>query len=140
MEQKRNTLKKILGVSTIAAVTPSSWKKPIVNAVILPAHAETSICVDIEITYTGGNESTNLFRDGNNWWFGTNRPYDPSTDPLSNIPKRIEAQYTVAAPYTLSIYERTFLEESNEVVAHDVDVLNSDGSILCTYRILALWG
>lgn len=39
---KRKTLKKITGASAVVALAPSSWTKPIVNSVLLPAHAQTS--------------------------------------------------------------------------------------------------
>jgi len=42
VNQKRKTLKKVVGVSAVTALTPISWKKPLLNAVILPAHAQTS--------------------------------------------------------------------------------------------------
>jgi hypothetical protein len=43
VNQKRNTLKKVAGVSAVVALAPSSWTKPIVSSVLLPAHAQTSM-------------------------------------------------------------------------------------------------
>lgn len=40
--EKRSTLKKMAGASVVTAVVPSSWLKPIVSSVVLPAHAQTS--------------------------------------------------------------------------------------------------
>ena len=42
MEHKRNTLKIIAGVGAVASFAPSSWTKPIISSVVLPAHAQTS--------------------------------------------------------------------------------------------------
>jgi hypothetical protein len=42
VNQKRNTLKKVAGVSTVVALAPNSWTKLIVSSVLLPAHAQTS--------------------------------------------------------------------------------------------------
>ena len=43
MNQKRNTLKKVVGASAVVALTPTSWTKPLVNGIVLPAHAQTSV-------------------------------------------------------------------------------------------------
>jgi hypothetical protein len=43
--QRRQALKKILAGSSIvgaSAVVPDKWVKPVVNAVVLPAHAQAS--------------------------------------------------------------------------------------------------
>lgn len=42
MNNKRETLKKVAGVSAVAALAPTSWTKPILSSVVLPAHAQTS--------------------------------------------------------------------------------------------------
>lgn len=42
MNQKRKTLKKVVGASAVVALVPASWTKPLVNSVFLPAHAQTS--------------------------------------------------------------------------------------------------
>jgi hypothetical protein len=42
MNQKRDALKKVVGVSAVVALAPSSWTKPIVSSIILPTHAMTS--------------------------------------------------------------------------------------------------
>ncbi len=42
MNQKRKTLKKVAVVSAVATLAPSSWTKPVLNTVVLPAHAQTS--------------------------------------------------------------------------------------------------
>ena len=49
MNQKRNTLKKVAGVSAVVALAPTSWTKPVISSVILPAHAQTSFCLSSEI-------------------------------------------------------------------------------------------
>jgi hypothetical protein len=47
---KRKTLQKIIGVAAVGATTPSSWVKPVVNAVVLPVHAQTSVSLSCTIT------------------------------------------------------------------------------------------
>ncbi len=42
MNNKRKALKKIFGCSAVASVLPIAWIKPVVNSVVLPAHANTS--------------------------------------------------------------------------------------------------
>lgn len=42
MNQKRKTLKKVVGTSAVVALAPASWTKPLVNSVFLPVHAQTS--------------------------------------------------------------------------------------------------
>ena len=42
MNQKRKTLQKVAGVSAVVAATQSSWTKPLISSVILPAHAQIS--------------------------------------------------------------------------------------------------
>ncbi len=44
MNTKRATLKKVTGISSIALALPSSWMQPVINTVLLPAHAQTSTC------------------------------------------------------------------------------------------------
>ena len=43
MNNKRKTLQKIAGIGAIATVVPSSWIKPVIGTVVLPAHAQTSV-------------------------------------------------------------------------------------------------
>jgi len=42
MNSKRNTIKKIAGVGTIASLLPQAWTRPVVTSMVLPAHAQTS--------------------------------------------------------------------------------------------------
>lgn len=49
MNKKRETLKKVAGVSAIAALTPTSWTKPVLNSVMLPLHAQTSNTLKIDV-------------------------------------------------------------------------------------------
>lgn len=42
MNNRRKTLQTIAGLGVVTAVTPSSWIKPILSSVVLPAHAQTS--------------------------------------------------------------------------------------------------
>lgn len=44
MNNKRKSLVKIVGVGSIPLLASNSWIKPVVNTVILPAHAQTSTC------------------------------------------------------------------------------------------------
>ncbi|MEM7359667.1 MAG: hypothetical protein AAF431_11265 [Pseudomonadota bacterium] len=43
MNKKRQTLKKVASVSAVAALMPTTWTKPILSSVVLPAHAQTSV-------------------------------------------------------------------------------------------------
>lgn len=43
MNPKRNSLKKISAATLVASGLPSIWTKPVVNAIVLPAHADTSL-------------------------------------------------------------------------------------------------
>ena len=50
----RRKLLATLGVGTVAAVTlPSKWKKPMVDAIVLPAHAQTSATCMTDVTVGG---------------------------------------------------------------------------------------
>lgn len=42
MNSKRKSLKALTALGVGVAATPSAWKKPIVNSIVLPAHAQTS--------------------------------------------------------------------------------------------------
>lgn len=46
---RRNALKIVGGVIVATTATPASWKKPIVNSVVLPTHASTSNPPDDEV-------------------------------------------------------------------------------------------
>ena len=48
MNKKRDALKRVAGVTAIVALAPTSWAKPIVSSVILPAHAQTSTILTLE--------------------------------------------------------------------------------------------
>lgn len=42
----RRKLLTVIGVGTVASLAvPAKWSKPIIDSVVLPAHAQTSICV-----------------------------------------------------------------------------------------------
>lgn len=43
MNTKRSALKKMAGLGLVSAAVPSTWVKPMVESVFLPAHAETSL-------------------------------------------------------------------------------------------------
>jgi len=52
MQSKRNSLKKLAGVGVVSVLVPKSWTSPMVDAVLLPAHAQTSSCrASPEITF-----------------------------------------------------------------------------------------
>ncbi len=42
METRRKIIKGVIGTGLISGALPQSWMKPVVNAVVLPAHAQTS--------------------------------------------------------------------------------------------------
>lgn len=41
---RRSALKTVLTGATILTVLPKQWQKPIINSVVLPAHAQASVC------------------------------------------------------------------------------------------------
>lgn len=41
-QRKRGTVKKLLGMGATGGLLATQWQKPVVNAVLLPAHAQTS--------------------------------------------------------------------------------------------------
>jgi len=55
-QSRRALLNTTLGLGALGAVAPSSWTKPIVSAVMLPAHAQTSpiFSFSVEKTQSGG--------------------------------------------------------------------------------------
>ena len=48
MDKKRLTLKRIFGVGAAASVVSGSWVKPIVKAIVLPVHAQTSASLALD--------------------------------------------------------------------------------------------
>lgn len=48
-QSRRKVLMSGLGLGATAAVLPSAWTKPIINSVVLPAHAQASVCPMITI-------------------------------------------------------------------------------------------
>lgn len=48
MNKKRDTLKRVAGVTAVVVLAPTSWTKPIVSSVILPVHAQTSTTLTLE--------------------------------------------------------------------------------------------
>lgn len=55
---RRLALKSMLGATAAVAALPRQWQKPLINAVILPAHAQTSACPLIVIgNVTSGPQS-----------------------------------------------------------------------------------
>ena len=59
MNVANSSRRKLLQASPLALTAPI-WVKPVVNAVILPAHAQTSLCqTDMTIITVGGNLNGN---------------------------------------------------------------------------------
>jgi hypothetical protein len=46
INSKRKSLQLILTIGGVAAALPSGWRKPIVDSIVLPAHAQTSFAAD----------------------------------------------------------------------------------------------
>ena len=64
-QERRTTIKKIaVGVGALAGISslPDKWTKPIVEGIILPAHAQTSanliICPEVTLTLLGGTQAS----------------------------------------------------------------------------------
>lgn len=75
MKDRRKALRYGLLGGTFAVVLPSKWAKPIVNSVILPAHAQTSACtvetinesITIQVSATQIEGPITLARNGNSF-------------------------------------------------------------------------
>ena len=66
MEKRRALLKKVVGVASVGAIgsaLPNAWVKPVINSVILPAHAQTSIAT-FSLTVTSTNFATDQCGSG----------------------------------------------------------------------------
>ncbi len=50
-DTKRSALKKIVGSGAIVSLAPSIWTKPIINSLVLPAHAQTSSQLRADATF-----------------------------------------------------------------------------------------
>jgi len=65
-EQKRTTLKRLknvgIGTAAIAAIGSSEWVRPIVNQVVLPAHAQTTTatCAGLQVVAIPGRCSSGM--------------------------------------------------------------------------------
>lgn len=44
---RRNSIKNVCGIAT--GITLIRWREPVINSVLLPAHAETSLCMESDI-------------------------------------------------------------------------------------------
>ncbi len=53
MKTRRNLLKSVASVGAIGTALPNTWIKPVVNSVVLPAHAQTSPVPATEYPTTG---------------------------------------------------------------------------------------
>ena len=51
---RRRVLSRILFSSSVAVVLPAQWVKPVVETVLLPAHAQTSLAMCMADTTVGG--------------------------------------------------------------------------------------
>ena len=62
--QRRQTFKKILAGSSIlsaSAIMPDKWVKPVVDAVLLPAHAQASLITpQLNAAWAGGRGITSI--------------------------------------------------------------------------------
>ena len=51
MNNKRKMLKRIASVGAAVTIVPTSWIKPVINSVVLPAHAQTSVTPTIRASF-----------------------------------------------------------------------------------------
>jgi len=72
MNHKRDTFKKIAGITTVASLASASWTKPIISSVVLPAHAQSSAdempqftreFYDTDITITDDTDAVQFILD-----------------------------------------------------------------------------
>ena len=64
-KSRRALMNTTLGLGALGALAPSSWTKPLVNAVVLPAHGQTSpmFSFSVEKTQSGGPNPATLVGD-----------------------------------------------------------------------------
>ncbi len=94
---RRNLLKSIAaGSGAIAAGKnlPDSWARPVVDAVLLPAHAQTSCTTAFAGTYTGNATATVNFCDG------TNGARTPPVTVIIGANCSVSVSYTGIRPFT----------------------------------------
>ena len=110
-----------IGASSLLA----KWHKPIVNSVLLPAHAQTSIVPVFSVetlnpVSSGANsQDIGVFTDGSN--------------PISVV-------FSVNSPFTLSFTTYTFEPMrygQSETIT--IDILNPDGTVNTTESVTVSW-
>ena len=75
---RRKLLKQLAvtgGVAYIASDLPTKWTRPVVEAVVLPAHAQTSVLCDFSGDYNGGAATLSVSNNSvSGVWNTNNRP------------------------------------------------------------------
>ncbi len=135
-DNKRKTLKTLLGIGAVSAL-PTSWKKPIVEMVVLPAHAETSpiepepeptpVCSDANLSVSSSGPVITESTSG------------LATEITAVNLALVNVSYTVVSTFTLSTSSHAFVPKSaGEKETLSVDVIYN-GSVLCTHQTTVTW-
>jgi len=124
MISKRNSLKRMAGAGAVVALAPSSWTKPIIGSIILPAHAQTSAAVLRIRTsgpITGGGNTAQIFANR-----AENKPVIVSLE--------------VNKPFSVSRNRLTFEpREADSGETQKVDILDSSNRVSATESINVSW-
>ena len=151
MNQKRRALQRVAGVGAVAALLPRSWTKPVVSAVFLPAHAQTSDTVVIRAMPVQGTFSKNVQLDGGPEFVslddeGVSPPFTNSilvfaflnvdgNGVLSGID--LEVEVLVSSPFSASPVNVTIpVDDPREF---SVNILDSTNKVIQTIFVQAQW-
>ncbi len=137
---KRKILKTLLGISGISAL-PASWKKPIVDSVALPIHAQTSAIVppvsspsinpidDITANYNGGNPtvvSVTVVR-GSNIQRGAAFTYSSAPSTVGDNSPSISDILSIDSALGVMMLRADYYKVGTAVLLITVKVVNPDG-------------
>ncbi len=133
METRRKIIKGVIGTGLVSGALPNSWMKPVVNTVVLPAHAQTTETTTpapvATITATAsGPILTQSINEDSASILGEDGP---------NLP--VVVDYVVNSPFTLSTNQHIFVTMViGDVESQSVDILNA-GEVVGSYQTTVTW-
>jgi len=143
MNNKRKTLQKIMGVSAVGITMPNAWIKPIVNSIVIPAHAQTSqVTIQAKVDgcgvgrIDGDNVTENPFVMEN-----ITRPFTSSiyvfgdATPLPQDDCVVE----IIAPPSFSASPATVRAEQFETLTTSVNILDDKNEVIQTIEVEVDW-
>ena len=154
MKNKRKTLQKLVGIGAFASVVPSSWIKPVISSVVLPAHAQTSeITLEVRIQLHERDILCNIYRLDDGGFENTevdsdliSQPFEESigvvgyinVDSFGNLNETegCKVSVLVSPSFTASpdILESE-LSGTGKLEEFSVDILNSSNQIVKTVLV-----